>query len=89
MSRGLGDVYKRQPRYLHKGVVLWMNIAWNRDFYGKSNIQVVLRNESGIVLESKVLTTEVSRKTSNALRKRMLRLERARKIGEMDIPFTS
>ena len=77
------------PRYLHKGVVLWMNIAWNRDFYGKSNIQVVLRDESGIVLESKVLTTEVSRKTSNALRKRMLRLERARKIGEMDIPFTS
>ena len=77
------------PRYLHKGVVLWMNIAWNRDFYGKSNIQVVLRDESGIVLESKVLTTEVSRKTSNALRKRMLRLERAREIGEMDIPLTS
>jgi len=77
------------PRYLHKGVVLWMNVAWNRNFYGKTNIQVVLRDESGIVLESRVLTTEVSRKTSNALRKRMLRLERAREIGEMDIPITS
>jgi len=75
------------PRYLHKGVVLWMNIAWNRNFYGRTNIQVVLRDESGIVLESKVLTTEVSRKTSNALRKRMLRLEKAREIGEMDIPI--
>jgi hypothetical protein len=75
------------PRYLHKGVVLWMNVAWNRNFYGRTNIQVVLRDEAGIVLESKVLTTEVSRKTSNALRKRMLRFEKAREIGEMDIPI--
>ena len=59
----------------------------NRNFYGRTNIQVVLRDESGIVLESKVLTTEVSRKTSNAIRKRMLRLEKAREIGEMDIPI--
>lgn len=77
------------PRYLQKGVVLWMNVAWDRNFYGTTNIQVVLRGEDGVVLESKVLTTIVSRKTSNALRKRMLRLERARKIGEMEIPVSS
>jgi len=41
------------------------------------------------VLESQVLTTKVSRKVSNALRKRQLRLEKARKIGEMDIPISS
>ena len=74
---------------MHKGVVLWMNIAWNRNFYGKTNIQVVLRDESGIVVESRVLVTEVSRKISNALRKRMIRLEKAREIGEMDIPVIS
>ena len=66
-----------------------MNIAWNRNFYGKTNVQVVLRDESGIVLQSRVLTTEVSRKTSNALRKRMVRLEKAREIGELEIPITS
>ncbi|MED6337826.1 MAG: hypothetical protein VYC12_02240, partial [Candidatus Thermoplasmatota archaeon] len=76
------------PRYLHKGVVLWMNIAWNRKFYGLSNVQVMLRDEDNIVLESKVLTTNVSRKTSNVLRKRMFRLENARKIGELDIPYS-
>ena len=76
------------PRYLHKGVVLWMNIAWNRNFYGLTNIQVMLRDEDNIVLESKVLTTNVSRKTSNVLRQRMFRLESARKIGEMDIPYS-
>ena len=74
------------PRYLHKGVVLWMNVAWDRSFYGATNIQVVLRDEDGVVLESRVLTTEVSRRTSNALRKRMQRLEKARKIGELEIP---
>ena len=66
-----------------------MNIAWNRNFYGKTNIQVVLRDESGIVVESRVLVTEVSRKISNAIRKRMIRLEKAREIGEMDIPVIS
>ena len=76
------------PRYLQKGVVLWMNVAWNRSFYGPTNVQVVLRGEDGVVLESKVLTTEVSRRTSNALRKRMLRLEKARRIGEMEIPVS-
>jgi hypothetical protein len=77
------------PRYLQKGVVLWMNVAWNRNFYGTANVQVVLRGEEGVVLDSRVLTTEVSRRTSNALRKRMLRLEKARKIGEMEIPVSS
>ena len=77
------------PRYLHKGVVLWMNVAWNRNFYGATNIQVVLRDDKGVVLESQVLTTKVSRKVSNALRKRQLRLEKARKIGEMEIPISS
>ena len=77
------------PRYLQKGVVLWMNVAWNRNFYGTTNVQVVLRGEDGVVLDSRVLTTEVSRRTSNALRKRMLRLEKARKIGEKEIPVSS
>ena len=72
---------------LAQGGSIVVNIAWNRNFYGRTNIQVVLRDESGFVLESKVLTTEVSRKTSNAIRKRMLRLEKAREIGEMDIPI--
>ena len=63
-----------------------MNVAWDRSFYGATNIQVVLRDEDGVVLESRVLTTEVSRRTSNALRKRMQRLEKARKIGELEIP---
>ena len=74
------------PRYLHKGVVLWMNVAWNREFFGETNLQVVLRDDEGVVLESKILTTKVSRASSGVLRKRMLRLEKARKIGEMDIP---
>ena len=87
-SRNDEDCLDWLPRYLQKGVVLWMNVAWNRNFYGTTNIQVVLRDEDGVVLESKVLTTEVSRKTSNALRKRMLRLEDARKIGDMAIPVS-
>jgi hypothetical protein len=64
-----------------------MNVAWNREFFGKTNIQVVLRDDEGVVLESKILTTKVSRSSTSVLRKRMLRLEKARKIGEMDVPI--
>ena len=63
-----------------------MNVAWNRDFFGETNLQVVLRDDEGVVLESKILTTKVSRSSSGVVRKRMLRLEKARKIGEMDLP---
>ena len=66
-----------------------MNVAWNRDFFGKTNIQVVLRDDEGVVLESKILTTKVSRSSTSVLRKRMLRLEKARNIGEMDIPIST
>ena len=47
------------PRYLEKGVVLWINVAWNRKFRGRSDIQVILRDDEGIILESQVLTTFV------------------------------
>ena len=63
-----------------------MNIAWDRSFYGKTNIQVVLRDDEGVVIESKILNTKITKKSSDVLRKRMLRLEDAREIGEMEIP---
>ena len=74
------------PRYLQKGVVLWINVAWNRSFSGNSNIQVILRGDDGIILESKVLTTFVERNSADNTRERIKRLEIARKIGELSIP---
>lgn len=74
------------PRYLQKGVVLWINVAWNRKFSGNSNIQVILRDDEGIVLESQVLTTIVARNSADNTRERVKRLEVARKIGELAIP---
>tara|TARA_X000001036_G_scaffold265772_1_gene246873 strand:+ start:2868 stop:4403 length:1536 start_codon:yes stop_codon:yes gene_type:complete len=74
------------PRYLQKGVVLWINVAWNRRFSGNSNIQVILRDDDGIILESKVLTTFVERNSADNTRERVKRLELARKIGELSIP---
>jgi len=74
------------PRYLQKGVVLWINVAWNRKFSGNSNIQVILRDDEGIVLESQVLTTIVARNSADNTRERVKRLEVARKIGDLTIP---
>jgi len=74
------------PRYLEKGVVLWINVAWNRKFHGRSDIQVILRDDEGIILESQVLTTFVESNSADNTRERIKRLEKARKIGELKIP---
>jgi hypothetical protein len=74
------------PRYLEKGVVLWINVAWNRKFYGRSDIQVILRDDEGIILESQVLTTFVESNSADNTRERIKRLEKARRIGELSIP---
>jgi hypothetical protein len=74
------------PRYLEKGVVLWINVAWNRNFRGLSNIQVILRDDDGIILESQVLNTLVQSRSTDYVRERIKRLEKARKIGELRLP---
>ena len=81
------DILDWLPRYLHKGVVLWMNVAWNRKFSGDTTIQVILRDRNNVVIQSRVLTTTVSKKSSNLVRKRMMRLEKARAIGELKVPI--
>ena len=64
-----------------------MNVAWNRKFSGDTTIQVILRDKNNVVIQSRVLTTTVSKKSSNLVRKRMMRLEKARAIGELKVPI--
>jgi len=77
------------PKYLERGVVLWINVAWNRNFHGLSNIQVILRDDDGIILESQVLSTIVRSRSADYVRERIKRLEKARRIGELSIPIVN
>ena len=74
------------PRYLERGVVLWIGVAWPRSFQGPVDVQVILRDDEGIVLESQVIRTIVRRSAGRQTNKRMHKLEDARKQGDLPLP---
>jgi len=74
------------PRYLQQGVVLWLGVAWPERVDGDRYVQVILRDEEGVVLESRVLRTVVSRRTSTHTLKKNKNLERARAWASRPMP---
>ena len=77
------------PRYLEKGVVLWIGVAWTNQFKGPANVQVILRDDDGVVLESIVVSTHVSVGESGLVNERKKNLELARKWGDSALPQVS
>ena len=85
-AEGEDDALDWVPRYLQQGVVLWLGVAWPARDQGDRYVQVILRDEAGVVIESRVLRTVVKRKSSFQLRKKNQRLERARSWATLPLP---
>lgn len=77
------------PRYLERGVVLWIGVAWTGRFKGPANVQVVLRDDEGVVLESIVVSTHVGLGDSGLVKERKKNLELARNWGDSALPKLS
>jgi hypothetical protein len=80
------DALDWMPRYLERGVVLWIGVAWPRSFNGPADVQVILRDDDGIVLESQVIRTMVQRSAGSQTQTRIRKLEAARRHGELPLP---
>lgn len=74
------------PRYLEKGVVLWIGVAWIDRFKGPANVQVILRDDDGVVLESLVVSTHVRLGESGLVKERKKNLQLARNWGDSPLP---
>ena len=74
------------PRYLEKGAVLWIGVAWTNRFKGPANVQVILRDDDEVVLESIVVSTHVGVGESGLVKERKKNLELARKWGDSALP---
>ena len=85
-ANGEDDALDWVPRYLQQGVVLWLGVAWPDRIQGDRFVQVILRDESGVVLESHVLKTKVMRRAGSYLRQRFWALERARLWSKRPFP---
>ena len=83
---GEDDALDWVPRYLQQGVVLWLGVAWPEREEGDRYVQVILRDEEGVVIESRVLRTVVKRRTGTHSRKKNKNLERARAWASRPLP---
>ena len=80
------DALDWMPKYLEKGVVLWIGVAWNENVKGRRNVQVILRDDDGNVLDSRIIKTNVLVGESNISRQRLKRMLGARVMGESTLP---
>ena len=85
-AEGEDDALDWVPRYLQQGVVLWLGVAWPEKEVGERYVQVILRDEEGVVIESRVLRTIVERKSSFQSRAKNQQLERARAWATRPLP---
>jgi hypothetical protein len=82
------DALDWMPKYLEKGIILWIGVAWNGNVKGRRNVQVILRDDDGNVIGSRIIKTNVLSGESNLSRQRLKRMLRARTKGETPLPST-
>ena len=80
------DALDWMPKYLEKGIILWIGVAWNENVKGRRNVQVILRDDDGNVIGSRIIKTSVLAGESNISRQRLKRMLKARLKGETPLP---
>jgi len=80
------DALDWMPRYLEKGVILWISLAWLEGIKGNRNVQVILRDDENSVLGSKIISTEVVQGGTKISNMRLKRMLKARQMGEKPLP---
>ena len=81
------DALDWMPRYLEKGIILWIGVAWLESITGKRNVQIILRDDDDSVLYSRIIQTNVINGESVMSRRRLKRMLDARRIGEKVMPL--
>jgi hypothetical protein len=80
------DALDWMPKYLEKGIILWIGVAWKRGMRGIKNVQVILRDDDGCVLDSRAMQTEKATLINSATGSRIKQILNARSIGESPLP---
>ncbi len=81
------DALDWMPKYLEKGIVLWIGVAWNENVKGRRNVQVILRDDEENILDSRIIRTEVLAGESALTKQRLKRMLKARARGESELPI--
>ena len=80
------DALDWMPKYLEKGVILWIGVAWESSVRGRRNVQVILRDDDDTIIGSRIIRTKVLTGDSNLSRQRLKRMLKARAKGEKPLP---
>ncbi len=80
------DALDWMPKYLEKGVILWIGLAWAVEVKGNRNVHVILRDDDNSVLDSRIISTKVIQGGTNLSNLRLKRMLKARQMGEKPLP---
>ena len=80
------DALDWMPKYLERGVILWIGVAWMSGVRGRRNIQVILRDDDDTIIGSRIIRTEALAGDSTLSRQRLKRMLKARHKGESALP---
>ena len=80
------DALDWMPKYLEKGVILWIGLAWDEQIRGDRNVQVILRDDENSILGSRIIKTRVVIGDANISNQRLKRMLKARQKGELPLP---
>ncbi len=82
----LDDALDWMPKYLETGVILWIGVCWDKSVRGERNIQIILRDDEGIVVDSRTVRTTVTARDKHLYSRRLKGMLDARKIGNRNLP---
>ena len=80
------DVIEKLPHFMENSAIMWLRLSWPKDVYGDNLVIVNVSNPEGEIISSLVWTTRIRRFAFNPFKKRLRRILRARKHGDMPLP---
>ena len=80
------DALDWMPKYLERGVILWIGVAWEKGTRGSRNVQVILRDDDETILSSRIIKTKIVTRDRQLSSQRLKRMLSARETGESLLP---
>ena len=80
------DALDWMPKYLERGVILWIGVAWEKGTRGSRNVQVILRDDDETILSSRIIKTKIVTRDRQMSSQRLKRMLSARETGESILP---
>ena len=80
------DVVEKLPHFMENSAIMWLRLSWPKDVFGENLVILNVSNMDEEIISSLVWTTRIRRFSFNPFKKRLRRILKARKFGDLPLP---